>query len=99
MIFATRTTENMGSKRVERGIVEDALCPRGSFRRAGLGAERHKRTVTGLPCHWRRPAVATNGGGSHFLHLTGRGFITGLGASCMGVEPHFIPSPTQSPTP
>ena len=96
MILATRTTENMGSTRVERGIVEDALCPEDSFRRAGLEAERHKRTVMGLPCHWRRPAVATNGGGSHFLHRSGRRVITGLGAFCMGVEPHFPSCPTKA---
>ena len=95
MILATRTTENMGSTRVERGILEDALCPEDSFRRAGLEAERCKRTDM-VPCHWRRPAVATNGGGSHFLHRSGRRVITGLGASCMGVEPHFHSRPTQA---
>ena len=60
-----------------------------------LGAGRCKRTGT-VPCHWRRPAVATNGGGSHFLHLFGCRVITGLGASCTGVEPHFHSRPTKA---
>lgn len=95
MILAKRTTENMGSTRVERGIVEDALChPRGSSSDFLPGAERHKRAVL-VPCYWRRPAVATNGGGSHFLPQPGRRVITGLGV-LHGVEPHFLPSPTKA---
>jgi len=46
---------------------QNALCPRGVFRRAGLGAERQpSRVMVRFP--WE-PAVATNGGGLHFTHL------------------------------
>lgn len=71
-----------------RGVPSSGFLPR--------GAERHKRTGT-VPCHWRRPAVATNGGGSHFLHLFGCRVITGLGVLVTGrVEPHFHSRPTKA---